>query len=50
MVGRIRELRGDHLGAVVAYRAVIMAGEPATAAEARRRLEVLVGEWAPRHG
>jgi hypothetical protein len=50
MVGRIRELRGDQLGAVIAYRAVILAGDAATTAEARRRLKVLVGEWAPRHG
>lgn len=39
---------GDHVGAVIAYRQVILAGEAATAAEARRRLEDLVGRWAGR--
>jgi hypothetical protein len=48
LVGRLRELSGDHVGAVVAYRQVILSGEPATAAEARRRLEALVVHWAGR--
>ena len=45
LVGRLRELSGDHVGAVVAYRQVILSGEPASAAEARRRLEALVVRW-----
>ncbi|MBV8528856.1 MAG: hypothetical protein JOZ75_11105 [Candidatus Dormibacteraeota bacterium] len=48
VVGRLRELAGDHVGAVVAYRQVILAGDPAGAAEARRRLEALVVRWAGR--
>ncbi|HEX6539043.1 MAG TPA: hypothetical protein VF155_07685 [Candidatus Dormibacteraeota bacterium] len=48
LIGRLREMGGDHVGAVIAYREVILAGEAATAAEARRRLEDLVGRWAGR--
>jgi len=48
LVGRLRELGGDHIGAVVAYRQVILSGDPEGAAEARRRLEALVVRWAGR--
>lgn len=48
LIGRLREMGGDHVGAVIAYRQVILAGEEATAAEARRRLQDLVGRWAGR--
>lgn len=48
LVGRLRELGGDHVGAVVAYRQAILTGDAAAAAEARRRLEALVVRWAGR--
>ena len=48
LIGRLREAGGDHVGAVIAYREVILAGDPVEAAEARRRLEELVGRWAGR--
>jgi len=48
LVGRLRELGGDHVGAVVAYREVILSGDAPAGAEARRRLEALVVRWAGR--
>lgn len=48
LVGRLREIGGDHVGAVVAYRQVILTGDPEATAEARRRLEALVVRWAGR--
>jgi len=40
-VGRMFEINGDAVGAAIAYREVVLAGEEATAAEAKRRLELL---------
>jgi len=37
-VARMFELNGDAIGAIVAYREVILAGEETTSAEARRRV------------
>jgi len=37
-VGRLFELNGDRVGAVVAYREVVLAGAQPAADEARRRL------------
>lgn len=48
LVGRLRELGGDHVGAVVAYRQAILTGDAAAAAEARLRLQALVVRWAGR--
>lgn len=47
-LGRIRELSGDAIGAVVVYREVILAGEAESCAEAQRRLEALMVRWAGR--
>ena len=41
-VARMLEQDGDDVGAVLAYREVLLAGEEPTAAEARRRLELLL--------
>ena len=40
-VGRMFEINGDAVGAAIAYREVILAGEQTTVAEAKRRLELL---------
>ena len=40
-VGRMFEINGDAVGAAIAYREVVLAGEETTAAEAKRRLELL---------
>jgi hypothetical protein len=47
-LGRIRELTGDTIGAVVVYRQVVLAGEAASRAEAQRRLEALMARWTGR--
>lgn len=41
-LGRMLEQSGDPVSAVVAYREVILAGEEASSAEARRRLQHIV--------
>ena len=40
-VGRMFEINGDAVGAAITYREVVLAGEEVTAAEAKRRLELL---------
>jgi hypothetical protein len=40
-VGRMFEINGDAVGAALTYREVVLAGEPSTTAEAKRRLELL---------
>ena len=40
-VARMFEINGDTIGAIVAYREVILAGEATTSAEAKRRVEDL---------
>ncbi|HWW09538.1 MAG TPA: hypothetical protein VNY76_04755 [Candidatus Acidoferrales bacterium] len=40
-VGRMFEINGDAIGAAIAYREVVLAGEEVTVAEAKRRLELL---------
>jgi len=47
-LGRIRELSGDAIGAVVVYREVVLAGEAESRAEAQRRLEALMVRWTGR--
>lgn len=46
-VGRMFELNGDAVSAVVAYREVLVAGEERTALEARQRLEVIARRALP---
>ncbi|MBV8195404.1 MAG: hypothetical protein JOY80_07735 [Candidatus Dormibacteraeota bacterium] len=41
-LGRMLELSGDTVSAVIAYREVILAGEATSTAEARRRLQSLI--------
>lgn len=48
LLGQVREVTGDHIGAVVAYREVILGGDASAAADARQRLEDLVARWAGR--
>ncbi|MGH7686855.1 MAG: hypothetical protein ACREN2_08575 [Candidatus Dormibacteria bacterium] len=48
LLGRVREETGDHIGAVVAYREAILAGDAVAAADARHRLEDLIARWAGR--
>lgn len=48
LLGRVREVTGDHVGAVVAYREVILAGDASAASDARHRLEDLIARWAGR--
>jgi hypothetical protein len=43
-VARLFEMNGDSVCAVMAYREVVLAGEPVTTAAARRRLEALRDE------
>lgn len=47
-LGRVRELSGDAIGAVVVYREVVLAGEAEARAEAQRRLEALMARWTGR--
>ena len=46
-VGRMFEINGDAVGAAITYREVVLAGEQTTAAEAKRRLEVLARRTWP---
>ena len=48
LLGRVREVSGDPIGAVVAYREVILGGDAPAAAAARHRLEDLIARWAGR--
>jgi hypothetical protein len=41
MVGRMFERSGDRIGAVVAYREVVLGGDRSAADEARRRLRLI---------
>ncbi len=46
-IARLFELNGDRVSAVVAYREVVLAGEPCTAAAARLCLATLARDALP---